>query len=321
MLALIAAQENVWSKHHVVNNLWSVTLRIFLTITVLLVSFSAIGEQEKFRSVSVPSPDAALSPIMIQGPMPIEADYFASLLTGVKVEHSGNATFHIGTLNGYPVVVVKTGKGLENTAAATAIGIERYRPAAIINQGTSGGHDPSLNVGDIVLGKFAVNSNNFKTARLSKGEGSDPMRWIPMDIMASEGSAGEGDSAVDAEKIRFYEGNQNLIKIAQSVKGKYTRGKVVEGTIGSGNFWNNEVDRIAWLHKHFGTSVEEMEASSAAQIALAYKVPFLGIRVLSNNITNGGHYDPSTSVDCQRFVKEVVLEFIENQLGRRKAPE
>lgn len=286
-------------------------LKLLLTMSFLLVSPMALSDKSDFASVSVGSQNAPLSPIMIQGPMPIEADYFASLLSDVQVERSGNATFHTGKLNGYPVVVVKTGKGLENTAAATAIGIERYRPAAIINQGTSGGHDPALKVGDIVLGKYSVNSNNFKTARLAKGEGSDPMRWIPMDIMASEGSAGEGDSAIDAEKIRFYEGNEHLLSIARSVSDKYTRGKVVEGTIGSGNFWNNEVDRIAWLHKNFGTSVEEMEASSAAQIALAYDVPFLGIRVLSNNITNGGHYDPTTSVDCQRFVKEVVLKFIE----------
>jgi adenosylhomocysteine nucleosidase len=42
-------------------------------------------------------------------------------------------------------------------------------------------------------------------------------------------------------------------------------------------------------------------------------VPFLGIRVLSNNITNGGHYDPTTSVNCQQFVKHVVMQFIANQ--------
>lgn len=242
--------------------------------------------------------------------MPIEAEYFASLLQDVKVEHSGNATFYLGSLNGYPVVVAQTGKGLENTAAATAIGIERYRPIAIINQGTSGGHDPTLNVSDIVLGKRSVNANNFKTARLLKGEGSDPMQWLPMDIMASEGSAGEGDSAADAEKIRYYLGNSQLIRIARSVSSKYKRGVVVEGTIGSGNFWNNELDRIAWLHQHFGTSVEEMETAAAAQIAHAYDVPFLGIRVLSNNITNGGHYDPSTAVDCQVYVKNVVVAYI-----------
>ena len=59
-----------------------------------------------------------------------------------------------------------------------------------------------------------------------------------------------------------------------------------------------------------------METSAAAQIALAYDVPFLGIRVLSNNITNGGHYDPTTSVSCQQFVKDVVLQFIEQQVGK-----
>ena len=301
-------------------NMGSVLLKYVVVVMALLVSSVCLGKQSQFKSVSVTSASAPKSPIMIQGPMPIEAEFFASLLTDVRIEKAGNATFYIGRLNDYPVVVAKTGKGLENTAAATAIGIERYRPIAIINQGTSGGHDPKLNVGDIVLGKRAVNASNFKTARLAQGQGSDPMQWVPMDIMASEGSAGEGDSAADAEKVRYYLGNKELLGIAQSVKQKYTRGKVVEGTIGSGNFWNNELDRIAWLNQHLGTSVEEMETSAAAQIALAYDVPFLGIRVLSNNITNGGHYDPTTSVDCQQFVKEVVEKFIADkskQLGTK----
>ena len=285
-------------------------MRYLVVIFSLFASDWAIAQNSQFKSVSVGAADAPKSPIMIQGPMPIEAEYFASLLQDVKIEHSGNATFYLGTLNDYPIVVAQTGKGLENTAAATAIGIERYRPIAIINQGTSGGHDPTLHVGDIVLGKRSVNANNFKTARLPSGQGSDPMQWLPMDIMASEGSAGEGEAAVDAEKIRYYEGDATLLAIANAVKPSYKRGKVVEGTIGSGNFWNNELDRIAWLHQHFGTSVEEMETSAAAQVALAYDVPFLGIRVLSNNITNDGHYDPTTSVDCQQFVKAVVLRFI-----------
>lgn len=284
--------------------------RFLSTIILSLVSLGSFADNIKFNSTLVPPSPETKQPVMIQGPMPIEAEYFASLLENVQVEQSGNATFYLGTLKQYPIVVVKTGKGLENTAAATAIGIERYRPIAIINQGTSGGHDLTLKVGDIVLGKRAVNSNNFKTARLTEGQGSNPMAWIPMDIMASEGSAGEGDSAIDAEKIRYYAGSETLIKAALKIKDTYKRGQVVEGTIGSGNFWNNEIDRIRWLHKHFGTSVEEMETSSAAQIAHAYQVPFLGVRVLSNNITNGGHYDPTTSVDCQKFVKDLVLEYI-----------
>ena len=131
-----------------------------------------------------------------------------------------------------------------------------------------------------------------------------------MDLMASEGSAGEGSSAKDAEKLRYYLGDKQLINLALSLSKQYKRGNVVKGTIGSGNFWNNELDRIAWLHKNMGTSVEEMETASAAQIAHAYHVPFLGIRVLSNNITNHGEYDPTTAKDCQAFVEKVVKAYI-----------
>ncbi|WKA60419.1 5'-methylthioadenosine/S-adenosylhomocysteine nucleosidase [Planococcus shenhongbingii] len=247
-------------------------------------------------------------PILIQGPMPIEAEKFAERLENVKVEESGSTfEFYIGTVEGYPVIVTKTGKGFANTGAATALAIEKYNPAAIINQGTSGGHDPALNVFDIVLGKRSVNIGALKTGELAKGEGIEPTEWKPMDLMASEGSAGEDP---DAENIRYYEGDKDLLAAANAVKDTYSKGKVVEGTIGSADFWNNEVDRINWIHEKYGTSVEEMETAAAAQISAAYDVPFLGIRVLSNNKTNDGAYNPDTASANQDYVYEVVKEYI-----------
>jgi adenosylhomocysteine nucleosidase len=246
-------------------------------------------------------------PIIIQGPMPIEAENFAKRLENVKEEKSGNFVFYKGKLDNYPVIVMKTGKGMENTAAATAIAIEKFKPAAIINQGTSGGHDPRLKVFDIVLGKRTVNLGSLKTPHKEQNEGTDPMSWIPMDLMASEGSAGEDPNA---EKARYFEGDTGLMAAAHAVKDTYSKGKVVEGTIGSADVWNNEVDRINWFHENFGSSVEEMEGAAAAQISKAYHVPFLGIRVLSNNKTNGGKYDPTTAAANQDFVYEVVKEFI-----------
>ncbi|WP_462427706.1 5'-methylthioadenosine/S-adenosylhomocysteine nucleosidase [Fusobacterium varium] len=274
---------------------------------LLLMVFSASIAYAQVKSVTVPSHSVPKQPIIIQGPMPIEAQNLAARLENVREERTGNYIFYIGTLNDYPVIVTKTSKGMENTAAATAIAIERFKPAAVINQGTSGGHDKSLNVGDIVLGKRTFNAGNFKTLTKNEKEGSNPFEWLPMDVMASEGSAGEN---TDAEKVRYYEGNPMLLKAANAVKNQYKRGKVVEGTVASANFWNNEIDRINWLHEEFGSSVEEMEAASAALICEAYKVPFLTIRVLSNNKTNGGKYDPSTAKDCQDYVEKVVKEYI-----------
>ena len=245
-------------------------------------------------------------PILIQGPMPIEAEKFANKLNNVKTEKSGSFVFYIGTIDNYPVIVSKTGKGMENTAANTAVAILKYNPIAIINQGTSGGHDPSLNVGDIVLGKRTTNTGSLKTGDLDKNQGSNPMTWSPMDLMASEGSG----SDPNAKKIRYYEGDKDLIASANAVKNKYTKGKVVEGTIASSDVWNDEVDRIHWFNTNFGTSVEEMEGAAGAQIANAYGVKFLGIRVLSNNKSNGGKYNPETAAGNQGYVYEVVKHYI-----------
>jgi adenosylhomocysteine nucleosidase len=254
-----------------------------------------------------------LKPIIIQGPMPIEAENFAKKLKNVKEEKSGSFVFYKGTLNNYPVIVAKTGKGMENTAAATAVAIEKYKPIAIINQGTSGGHDANLNVFDIVLGQKTVNIGSLKTVSKEENEGIDPTAWKPMDLMASEGSAGEDPNA---EKPRFYDGDKELLAVANSVKETYTKGKIVEGTIGSADVWNNEVDRIKWFHTKYGTSVEEMEGASAAQIAKAYDVAFLGIRVLSNNKVNGGKYNPNTAAACQEYVFEVVKKYISTKTSK-----
>ncbi|MEH7178116.1 5'-methylthioadenosine/S-adenosylhomocysteine nucleosidase [Neobacillus vireti] len=250
--------------------------------------------------------EGAQRPIIIQGPMPIEAEYFAGKLEKVKVEKSGKFVFYKGKLNNYPVIVTKTGKGMENAAAATALAIEKYDPIAIINQGTSGGHNPELNVFDIVLGERTTNIGSLKTTHMDEGQGMDPASWIPMDLMASEGS-GSDDSA---NQVRYYYGDKDLLTAANAVKDTYTKGKVVEGTIGSADFWNSEVDRIKWIHEIYDTDVEEMEGASVAQIADAYDVAFLGIRILSNNKTNGGTYDPGTAPANQAYVYEVVKEYI-----------
>ncbi len=74
--------------------------------------------------------------------------------------------------------------------------------------------------------------------------------------------------------------------------------------------WNDEVDRVTWFRTQYGTIVEEMETAAAAQIAGQLGTPFLGIRVVSDNITNGGAYDPKTSEACEDFVFEVIKAYI-----------
>ena len=283
-------------------------LRTALLIGLLLTVCGAEGQ--KTRAVNTaPEP----RPVIVQGAMDLEVKKFAGRLDNVRVEKVGSWTFWRGTLDGYPVIVSKTMKGVSNAAASTALAAERYHPVAIINQGTAGGHVPELHVYDIVLGKYAVNLGAFKTAYRKPGQGSDFPGWTPLDLLVSEDSAGENPNA---HTMRRFQGNEQLLTAAESVKHLYRKGRIVQGVIGSAEIWNSELDRIRWIHNQYGTTVEEMETASAAQIAGFYQIPFLGIRVLSNNITNDGKYDAKTGEACQDYVYEVVKAYIAGTLKR-----
>src|SRR5438552_15124297 len=71
-------------------------------------------------------------PIVVQGAMPVEIDTLVSRLNEMTIDHVGGWTFWSGKLDGYPVVISKTLKGVSNAAAATAMAVQRYNPAAII---------------------------------------------------------------------------------------------------------------------------------------------------------------------------------------------
>ena len=245
-------------------------------------------------------------PIVVQGAMPSETDVFAARLERATTERIGGWTFWRGEVDGYPVIVSRTLKGMENAGAATAIAIERFHPAAIINQGTSGGHDPALHLYDIVLGAAAVNIGAFRSPFREKGHGTNPMQWMPLNLTASEGSAGYDPAA---RHIARFDGDATLLQAAHGVT-SYAKGRIVDGVIGSSDIWNDEIDLIAKFHADYGTSVEEMETASAAQIAGLYGVPFLGIRVVSDNTTNGSAYDGKTGEACESYVYDVVKAYI-----------
>ena len=253
---------------------------------------------------------AAQPPILVQGAMPVETQVLVDSLANRGEQHVQGWTFWTGTVSGYPVVISKTQKGMANAAAATALAIERYHPRAIINQGTAGGHDPSLNVLDIVVGTASVNVGAFKTGARAKGSGSDFAEWHPMDLVRTEGSAGQDPNAWVMHR---FAGDPALIAAAAAAKASYSQGRVVEGVIGSSDVWNSELDRIQRMHDEFGTTVEEMETAAAAQVADMSRVPFLGIRVLSNNITNDGSYNGASAAACQQYVLEVLKSYIAQQ--------
>jgi adenosylhomocysteine nucleosidase len=245
---------------------------------------------------------ATLRPLVVQGAMQIEVEKLATRLEQASVDRVGEWTFWRGTVDGYPVIVSKTLKGMSNAAAATVIAVQRYQPVGVINQGTAGGHDPDLHLYDIVIGSRSVNLGAFKSPFKAAGAGSHPLEWKPLNLTAADGSAATDRGG----GLAGFDGDPSLMASARSLTASYTQGRVVEGVIGSSDVWNDEVDRVLALHRTYGTTVEEMETASAAQVAAQMGTPFLGIRIVSDNITNGAAWDPKTSEACEDFVYQVV---------------
>ena len=164
----------------------------------------------------------------------------------------GHYTYVAGTYHGYPTVICRTEQGIANAGASTALGIAFFNPSAIINQGTSGGHDPALHTGDIVVGARTVNYCAWKTAASAKGAGADYTAFEMNGVYAYDYDKGEFTQSV------YHAGDQALLTAADSAAASVTGRTVKQGTIGTSNEWNCQIDRILYLNKTVGTCSEDM---------------------------------------------------------------
>ena len=262
---------------------------LVLVITIIL-AFTACGKEDSRQ------------PILIQGQFTEETDLLFAAVEDAELVTVGSAVYHVGTLDGYPVIMVDSQMGLSNAAANTAAAILTFDPYCVINQGTSGGHTEDLYVGDLVLGETIVNTGAFATPYRAEGEGIAPEDWETYNTNLWN----------TGELVEVFElhSDETLLTIAQGVENVHTDGKVVTGIVGSADFWNREVDRINLLNEIYDTSTEDMEAFAVAVACNMWEVPFLSIRIISNSDITDGAYDLSTGATCQSYTLDVAKAII-----------
>ena len=236
--------------------------------------------------------------IMLEGAMNMETELLIAALDQPREHMLGKWRFVEGTYKGISLVVGVTSIGMTNTAAATALGIEKFHPAAVISQGTAGGHDPALKAFDIVLGKKSFDTSAYRTAKEEKAD------WRHIELMGSY--AYEPATSTFVPQAVYYPGDKSLLQAARQAGKNYTQGRVVEGCIASCNTWNRQKERIQYIHDQFDSSCEDMEVNSAAQICQLYNIPFLGIRIISNTEFSDEEFQPDSAKACQQFVLDVI---------------
>jgi len=234
--------------------------------------------------------------LLVQGAMDSELQPLLAALENKQEVRIAAWSFWIGKIGRKSVVISRTDVGPINAAASTALGIERFQPAIVINQGTAGGSNFDLRLWDIVLGERTTDYSAFKSEHGDAGTGTDPIRWTPL----------IHGLRLDKEPVKFpsFPGDAAMLEAALAVKNP--RGRVVKGNIGSAYQYNRELDRISWLHKTYGIDSEDMESAYAAGVAAGMKTRFVAIRMISDTEWSHPKFEVSTGEYCAQFVLDLI---------------
>lgn len=240
-------------------------------------------------------------PIFVIAPMECEHSTIYNALENKTDLTIGNYSFTKGYIDDYPIVLAKSMIGMVNVSAVTTIGIERFHPKAIIIEGTAGAHNPTLHKGDIVLGENIIELSSYYTHHKDEGEGYGDVhnRKYPGEEMI-----------VNGEKTRITElhSTESLLNIAFNTP---FNGKLIKGTISSGDLWNKEIDFLKYSYEERHSDCEEMEGFAVGQIAHQYGIDFLCIRIISNSeYYEEEIFDKEIATICQTFTIHVIKRII-----------
>lgn len=194
----------------------------------------------------------------IIGAMDEEIIILKAKLKNIKTTIIAGCEFYQGQLNGKEVILTKSGIGKVAASVATTLLLERFSPDTIINTGSAGGYDSSLNVGDLVI--------------------STEVCFHDVDLTAFGYEIGQM-----AQLPPAFVADTKLINIAQDAAQTLSDLRTIKGLICTGDIFMADPIKAEIARNNFPTMVAcEMEAAAIAQVCYQFKVPFVIIRSLSD---------------------------------------
>lgn len=189
--------------------------------------------------------------------------------------------FYKGTLQGKPIVVVRSGIGKVNAGLCTQILVDMFDVKMVINTGIAGSLDAKIDIGDIVISTEALQHDMDAT------QFGYPLGQIPrMETLA-------------------FPADEKMVRAAKEACEKVNPEiHVFTGRIVTGDQFvaSSEVkDRIK---ANFDGLCTEMEGAAIAQAAWLNKVPFVIIRAISDKADN------SAQMDYPTFERQAILHSV-----------
>lgn len=192
-----------------------------------------------------------------------------------RTDHIGGIDFHVGTLGGKDVVIVRAGIGKVLAAAGTAALLNNYDIESLFFTGVAGGVGDETKVLDVVIASDLV-QHDFGTIQ------SDGFLWRP------------GENGIGG----YYPCDEKLIELAyESAVSVVGADHTFKGTIATGDQFVASESYVKELQDKFNAIACEMEGASVAAVCFQYEIPFVVIRAMSDKADGLAHETYENMVD------------------------
>lgn len=209
--------------------------------------------------------------IGIIGAMELEVEELKSKMTVSNIVQKANMDFYEGTLNGAPVVIVRSGIGKVNAALCVQILVDVFGITHVINTGVAGSLNAKLDIGDILISKDAIHHD--------------------MDVTIFGYQLGE----VPQMGCREFPADENMMALAKTSCEKVNPDvHAIIGRVVSGDQFISSKEVKEKLITTFQGDCAEMEGSSIAHGAYLNNIPFVIIRAISDKADDSAEMDYPT---------------------------
>jgi adenosylhomocysteine nucleosidase len=196
--------------------------------------------------------------IAVIGAMEQEVEALRLAIEDAQTDIIAKSEYTVGKYAGHDVILLKSGIGKVNAAMSTSILLEKFNPDIVINTGSAGGFDASLEVGAIVI--------------------SDEVRHHDVDVTAFGYEMGQVPDLPAA-----FKSDEKLRKLAEETVNELGEHQYATGLIATGDSFMSDSERVELVRGYFPQmKAAEMEAAAVAQVCYQFDVPFVIIRSLSD---------------------------------------
>jgi adenosylhomocysteine nucleosidase len=224
--------------------------------------------------------------LAIVGAMQEEIAALLPCLAGAHTQRRAGRDFHLGTLDGHEVILVRCGIGKVAAATTTAVLLDAVDARALLFTGVAGGLGAHVRVGDIVVATRLLQHD-------MNAEPLFPRYEVPL----------TGRSFFDAD-VAWTTRMAHACRALGATSRHAAQATIHEGLVVSGDRFVATRAESDLLRAQLPDALAvEMEGAALAQVCHDFGRPFAVVRTVSDRADDAAH------VDFPRFVRDVAAPY------------